>query len=106
MNRICSMIEFDASGKKTAQEAKERQGKAEDVSQAIFGPGALRVFPGRDQVDGSPPVSSAPDPDFRFDENWKRTHLGYQGKFSQKLRHSTSWIQRSTGEQVWADVMG
>ena len=41
-----------------------------------------------------------------FDEKWKRTHLGYQGKFSQKLRHSTPRIRRSTGGQIRADVVG
>ena len=49
---------FDTSGIKIAQEAQGRQGKAEDASQAISGPGALRVLPGGDQVDGLPPALS------------------------------------------------
>ena len=52
------MIREPFTGIKTAQEAQERQGSQRVYHKHFQVWGALRVFPGGDQVDGLPPAPS------------------------------------------------
>ena len=83
-------------GMKTAQEAQGRQGKADDASQAILGPGALRVFPGGDQVDGLPPAPSNAHSG-TAGHAWSKTICGKGVLQSQRARDPTIISQQGAG---------
>ena len=57
-NRFGLMSWEDTHWHKDSTGSLGKAGKLEDVSQAIQVWGALRVFPGGDQVDGLPPAPS------------------------------------------------